>query len=129
MSLSVQPPLVLVADDEPLLRSFLAAALPAFGLAVLLAADGKQAVDLFRQRAHDISLVLLDVRMPGLDGPSVLQTIRAIDPDVKCCFMSGDLGGYDEKELQALGCRVLYKPFSAVKLAEVLRELLAVPHR
>jgi CheY-like chemotaxis protein len=57
-------------------------------------------------------MVLMDVRMPGLDGLLTLGELRQFDPDVRCCFMSGDLGGYTEQRLRDSGAAaVFHKPF------------------
>ena len=59
------------------------------GLAVWLAADGPEAVELYRGHRDTIDVVLLDVQMPGLDGPATLTALREFDPGVLCCFMTG----------------------------------------
>jgi DNA-binding response OmpR family regulator len=64
----------------------------------------------------------MDVRMPGRDGPATLAALRAQDPQVRCCFMSGDLGEHTEDGLRALGTgEVLRKPFTTAEAARVLR--------
>ncbi|MEO5559465.1 MAG: response regulator [Dokdonella sp.] len=68
-------PRVLVADDNPLSLQFFHAALTALGVDCIQACDGAAALELARGDAFD--LILLDVRMPGLDGPEVLRQIRA----------------------------------------------------
>jgi HD-like signal output (HDOD) protein/CheY-like chemotaxis protein len=77
MRMSTAPikPLILVAEDSPALAKMLKLLLERSGYEVILAADGRQAVELARQQAPD--LMLLDIRMPQLDGVEALRQIRA----------------------------------------------------
>jgi CheY-like chemotaxis protein len=119
---------ILVVDDEPLIRETLGFALAHHGFAVRLAAGGREAVEVFRQHHGAIAVVLLDVRMPGLDGPQTLAELRAIDPRVRCCFMSGHTGDYSAAELLARGAaHVFPKPFP--DLAGLARALAKVAAR
>src|SRR5262245_34022324 len=96
-------PGILIADDEELLRTMLQVVLRRQGFNVWMAADGVEAEQLYRKHAHEIDLVLLDVRMPILDGPGTLAALRRQTPGVRCCFMSGDMGGGTPEDLLALG--------------------------
>ena len=71
---------ILVVDDDPINRRLLARALDALGHAVLTAADGREALEVLRAREPDV--VLLDIVMPGMDGVTVLERIKA-DPDLR----------------------------------------------
>src|SRR5262249_12014564 len=104
-------PGVLVVDDQEGVRGVVGARLRQEGFAVWLAPDGWEAIDLCRSLRGAIDLVLPDVRMPGLDGPATLTALRGLNPQVRCCFLSGDLGGYAEGELRDLGAAVLLRPF------------------
>ena len=96
------------------------------GFAVWLAATGQKALNLYRQGSQVIDVVLLDVRMPGLDGPQTLAGLRDINPQVRCCFMSGDLGSYTGWRLYNLGAAALIrKPFHLGEVAQVLCELVS----
>jgi CheY-like chemotaxis protein len=113
---------ILVVDDDDGVRRSLAAGLPREGFDVRLAASGQEAADLLRACRPAIDAVLLDVRMPGRDGPETLAALREQDPRVRCCFMSGDLGGHTEDGLRRLGTgEVLHKPFSMAEAGRVLR--------
>src|ERR1700730_10176780 len=106
-------PGVLVVDDEPAVRPLLATVLPLYGLDVRAAATGHQAVGLYQEHCPDIAVVLLDVRMPGMDGPATLTALRKINPEVRGCFMSGDTGDYTAEDLFGLGAaHVFPKPFA-----------------
>lgn len=114
-------PGILVADDEELLRTVLQLVLRRQGFNVWVAANGAEAEELYRQYAEHIDLVLLDVRMPVLDGPATLAALRRQKPDLRCCFMSGDTGDVTPADLLALGAeRVFDKPFSIVEAAKLM---------
>ncbi len=83
---------VLVVDDEAFVRKVAQRVLKRAGFEVLLAEDGATAVELFRQHASAIQLVLLDLTMPDMDGEQTFKALRAIDPQVNVVLSSG----YDE---------------------------------
>jgi CheY-like chemotaxis protein len=96
------------------------------GFAVWLAADGSEAVQLYRRRREQIDLVLLDVCLPVLDGPETLRALRRIDAQVLCCFMSAYRGVCREEELAELGvARFFAKPFALAQLVQELWLLAA----
>jgi DNA-binding NtrC family response regulator len=65
----------------------------------------------------------MNIRMPGRDGPATLADLRRQDPQVRCCFMGGDLGEHTEAGLRRLGTgEILRKPFSMAEAGRVLRE-------
>src|SRR5437016_9014286 len=102
-------PCVLVVDDEARIRAWLSVALPQNGFQVKLAADGEEALSIYRAGASGIALVLLDVLMPGMDGPRTLQAMQAVNPKVCCCFLN-ERNVYGSAELLALGAsRVFVK--------------------
>jgi CheY-like chemotaxis protein len=114
-----------VVDDEHFVRSMLQLGLERNGFEVWLASDGREAIDLYRQHRHRIDVVLLDVRMPDLDGPGTLDALRALNPGIAACFMSGDTGAYDAQELLQRGAaHVITKPFHLDPLANTLRVLV-----
>jgi two-component system cell cycle sensor histidine kinase/response regulator CckA len=119
-------PGVLVADDEGLVRTLLRDALHAHGYRVWLAADGEEAVELFRQNQEAIGLALLDVRMPRRNGPETLTALRAIKPELRACFVSGHTGEYSDEDLVTVGASaILHKPFRVSELVRLLKELTA----
>jgi CheY-like chemotaxis protein len=120
-------PGVLVVDDEPLLLGVLQRMLQDRGFTVWLASNGYQALEVYQSHLEDITVVLLDVRMPGLDGPQTLTALRRLNGSVRCCFMTGNMGLYLPDELLALGAAAVFaKPFDLPQLAEALWQL-AVP--
>src|SRR6266436_4446516 len=119
---SASSPGILIADDESAILDFLRRGLGLYGFTVWTAKNGKEAIEIYKANRQDIAAVLLDVLMPDQDGPSTLGILRTIDPDVRCCFMSGDLGRYTQDELLAGGAaHVLFKPFPLSEVAQVLQ--------
>ena len=115
---------VLVAEDEPGVRSPLAGVLEDAGYRVLVAANGEEAVERFRQNASNIAVVMLDVVMPRLGGPMAAQQIREIRADIPVVFVSG----YDQAvELAAstvAGALHLTKPYKPGVLLRTLRQAI-----
>jgi CheY-like chemotaxis protein len=114
-------PVVLAADDDPLVLRTLETILRHWGVRAHVAPDGARAVELFRRHRAEVTLVLLDVRMPGLDGPGALDVLRGIDPQVYCWFVTGDATPYTVSGLLARGAAgVLGKPYDLPTLRAIL---------
>jgi PAS domain S-box-containing protein len=80
---------ILLAEDEEGVRKSTTAVLKQFGFKVLAAADGREAVELFRQNQGEISLVLSDLAMPGMNGWETMAAIRKLAPDLPVILSSG----------------------------------------
>jgi CheY-like chemotaxis protein len=116
---------VLAVDDSLLMRVMLRRALDRAGFRVVLARSGPEAIRLYRQYQPAIGAVLLDIQMPGVDGPETLAALRDMDPSVRVCFVSGDTGEYLPEDLIRRGAEaVFYKPFRLDDLADVVRRML-----
>jgi DNA-binding NtrC family response regulator len=117
---------LLVVEEEDSVRHLLELALGRQGFRVLGASSGTHALRLYQEQGTNIGLVLIEVRMNGLSGPETVAKLREINPDVRCCFMSGDAPL--NKADQLLGDGVLHvfqKPFlSLAELGSTLRKLL-----
>jgi len=117
--------LILIAEDEALVRNVAVRVLRKAGYSTLTAGDGREAVRVFEQRGDLISLVLLDVVMPGMTGHQAYTRIKALRPDVAVVFCTG----YDPDAEQvgfALreGLPVLEKPFEFDELLATVRHAL-----
>ena len=122
----VEKPGVLVVDDEQHIRQLLTLVLAREGFAVWSAAGGRAAAEFYRQHQDRIGVVLLDVRMPGLDGRGALAALQRINPDVRVLFVSGDTGQYEPEALLGMGAAgVLQKPFDLAELSRAVRRALA----
>lgn len=116
---------ILLVDDEEMVRSLVAKVLRRFGLSVLTASDGAEAVDIFSARHHEIDCVLLDSRMPNMDGREAFEAMREILPDVPVILCSGFTEEGIVEELTRKGLAgFLQKPYRIDVLREKLREVL-----
>jgi CheY-like chemotaxis protein len=114
-------PCVLAVDDNQFVREILVEGLGRYGFTVLAASSGKEAASLYRQFHAGIVAVLLDVAMPGLDGPQTLTLLRRINPQVHTLFLTGYGHRYTEADLLSLGAaRVFRKPFDLGEIAQAL---------
>jgi CheY-like chemotaxis protein len=112
-----QKPVILVVDDVVAIGMMLDLALSQDGFAVRLATTGNEAIELYRKHHDEIALVLMDVQMSGMDGPATLATLQQINPELKCCFMSGSTGKYTSQELLDMGAvQVMMKPFVSLSI-------------
>jgi DNA-binding response OmpR family regulator len=120
-----RPAGVLIVEDESVVRELLELMLRDEGFDVWTAGDGRRALDLLRRHPHEIGVALLDVNMPGLDGPGTLVSLRGLNPQLGCVFMTGQPGEYADDELLRMGAEaVLHKPFTPQELTPILRRLL-----
>ncbi len=110
-----RPAVVLVADDDDVVRRNARTALEMAGHTTLMAEDGLGAIDAFRQHQRDVDVLLLDMMMPGLGGDEVCATARRLRPGVPVILCSG----YDEGVMEtsaaldsADGVTFLHKPYS-----------------
>jgi PAS domain S-box-containing protein len=117
--------LVLVVDDEEIVRRTAQYALEQHGYSVALASNGRIAVEIFRQRGAEIGAVLLDLTMPVMDGSETITHLKQIAPNVPVVLSSG----YDEREatrrFSGSGLAgFIQKPYIASKLVSILDDVL-----
>jgi CheY-like chemotaxis protein len=114
----------LIVDDEETVRCLLRVVFQEAGFAVWTAATGWEACDLLERHKSVITYVLLDVCMPGLDGPSTLEAMRRSVPGVNACFVTGSAGSFSREDLRARGVRgVIAKPFDVNTVVESVLDL------
>lgn len=80
---------ILVVDDESAVRRTVSRMLELMGFTTLQAADGEEGIAIFREMGADVSLVMLDLTMPRMDGEQTFAELRRIDPNVRVVLMSG----------------------------------------
>ena len=123
------PPVVLVIEDEALVRFSLTSYLEDSGFICLEAADGQEGLDVFGRSHPD--LVLTDLRMPRLDGFGVLATLRDRSPGTPVIVLSGTGDNTAADDAMALGARIcLFKPlYDMTLLTDTIRSILGPdPH-
>jgi CheY-like chemotaxis protein len=112
---------VLLVDDEPMVRKVGEGALMSLGFAVLLAKDGVEAVEIFRQHRDEIRCVLCDLTMPRMNGWETLDALRELAPGLPVILASG----YDEAHVMAgdhpeLPQALLSKPYPLQALRDAI---------
>jgi PAS domain S-box-containing protein len=116
---------ILVVDDEEILRVVARAALEQAGYAVLDAEDAFSALAVFQRERERIAAVVTDVRMPGRSGFDLLADLRKCDPNIRVILCSGSLAEGTKVDLPRLGAKAyLPKPYSARELVEVVSQVL-----
>jgi len=117
--------LVLLIDDEEVVREIGADMLKTMGLQCLTAVDGSEGIELFRKHAGEIALGILDVEMPGISGEKVYQQLREESPGVKILIASGYGRDYLESEVfKAKIPHFMPKPFKTEQLSYQVTKLL-----
>jgi DNA-binding NtrC family response regulator len=117
-------PHLLIVEEEEGVRQLLRLAMERYGFTVSTAASGQEGIDYYRQHGPAVDVVLLDVRMKGLDGPQTFCQLQKLNPKVRACFMTGDTAASRGPELMAMGAlEVFHKPFNSLAaLAQRLRD-------
>ncbi len=116
---------VLLVEDEDAVRALNARMLAAKGYTVLEAASGQEALDLFEAEGGRVDLVVSDVVMPEMDGPTMLGHLRQNNPDVKVIFVSGYAEEAFRKNLpEGEHFHFLPKPFTMKQLIEAVKSAM-----
>jgi two-component system cell cycle sensor histidine kinase/response regulator CckA len=117
---------ILLVEDEEGLRQLNARGLASRGYTVLEAANGVEAIAVLERHDGKVDLVVSDVVMPEMDGPTLLQELRRRDPTLKIIFVSGYAEDAFQKHLPADGqFAFLAKPFTLKQLVNEVKETLA----
>lgn len=114
---------LLLVEDEEAVRAFAARALASRGYQVLEAGSGVEALEVMEEHGGEVDLVLSDVVMPEMDGPTLLRELRAAHPDIKVIFMSGYAEEAFAKNLpEGANFGFLPKPFTLKQLIEAVKK-------
>jgi two-component system, OmpR family, response regulator len=116
---------ILFVEDDPDIQVVATLALESLGgFRVLACSSGTEALSRFAELAPD--LVLLDVMMPGMDGPATLEALRQLPggSTTPVVFMTARVQAHEVSRYKALGAvEVISKPFDPMRLAEMVREI------
>lgn len=117
---------ILVAEDEDMVRQLIVSAIEGLGYRVIVAVDGEDAVRVFKTFRQYITGVMLDLKMPRKGGAAAFAEIRDIDPNVPVMICSGYGDNEEAQRLITLGAKgLLAKPFTMADLAQNLARLHA----
>ena len=115
---------VLLVEDEPMVRTVAERALTRHGYKVLTANNGEEALEII-DRGDEIALLISDVVMPLMDGPTMVRAARKTRPELPILFMSGYAEEQLRKSIDIDNVAFLPKPFSVQELAEAVRKVLS----
>jgi CheY-like chemotaxis protein len=119
-------PRILVVDDDEMVRFVVRAVLEPAGYQIVEAENGQEGVEKFAGPEGPFSLVLMDISMPGMNGPEALRRIREKAPDTRLVLLSGS----PEQPAEAgnlPGVTFFSKPFLNDELLSLVRRELSLP--
>ncbi len=117
---------ILLVEDEEAVRSFAARALRLRGYEVLEASGGEEALEIVREHAATIHLLVTDVVMPNMDGPTLVRAVKRLRPDMAVIFMSGYAEeAFRRNDEKAEELHFLPKPFGLKQLAAKVKDVLS----
>jgi len=117
--------MVLLVDDEEVILEVGKELLEAMGYRVLIAKDGKEAIEVYEKDRDEIDIVLLDMVMPNMSGGEAYDRMKEINPDVKALLSSGYSIDGEATEILKRGCNgFIQKPFEINELSGRIREIL-----
>ena len=120
---------LLVSDDEMRLRQIIVLMAEELGARVIDVATSEEAIDTYKEKQHEIDIVMLDLRMAGMSGESAYRKIREMNPNARIALSSGIRPEDDfMSELDTANCAFIEKPFDMDGLAEVLCHLAERPY-
>ncbi len=127
MTQASRPVTILVVDDDPLLLRMTEIVLDGLGYRVLLASSGRHALDRVEQEQGSLDLMVLDLRMPDMDGMTVLREARKRHPGLRVLLVTGYASDNVLQTLQEVGAvGVLEKPYDVDTFAEAVQKALPV---
>ncbi len=117
---------ILLVEDEEAVRSFAARALKLRGYNVLEASGGEEALELVKRHTGTIHLLITDVVMPNMDGPTLVRAVKRLRPDMAVIFMSGYAEeAFRRNDENASELHFLPKPFGLKQLAAKVKDVLS----
>jgi CheY-like chemotaxis protein len=117
--------MILLVDDEEMIRAMASEMLAALGYSVVVSSDGQDALEYYKNHARKIDLVVLDIVMPRLGGFDCFMAMKAINPKIRALAFSGYVINDEVKRMLAEGARgFLHKPFDMKSLSTAIQNAL-----
>lgn len=121
---------ILLVDDEVIIADVASEMLENLGYTVILAMNGREAIEIYEREQSKVNLVILDLIMPGMNGSKTFDYLKQINPDVKVLLSSGYSLSGEASSIMERGCRgFIQKPYDINKLSQKIREVMEVPFR
>ena len=118
--------LILVVDDEAFVRDVAKTSLEEFNYRVLVGSDGIEAFSLYVQHKNEISVVLMDIQMPSIDGLNAIRILQQMNPSVKIIAISGLASNRKLLKISSIGVQAfLSKPYTIKELLDTIQDVLS----
>jgi PAS domain S-box-containing protein len=118
---------VLLVDDDDMIVDVSRQMLEKLGYTVLTAGSGREAIEIYQKHLNKISLVIIDMIMPNLNGGETYDELKKIDPDIKVLLASGYSLGGQAQDILHRGCNgFIQKPFNINRLSHKIRTVLDI---
>ena len=117
---------IMVVDDEEVIRNMIRDFLATKGYQVILASEGLEAIEKFKQADVEIELVLLDMILPGISGTEIFKKLREINPQLKVIMTSGyNRDIVEDHDNEDSDISFLQKPFRFAELIDKMEEMIS----
>jgi CheY-like chemotaxis protein len=124
-TISKEEGLILVIDDENIMRKVAKEMLEVCGYSVITASNGRNGIEAFEKQQNEIKGILLDMNMPELSGVETYLELKKINPAVKVLFCSGLMVDERYTNLEIQGVKaIIQKPFTLEDLAKNMKQIL-----
>jgi hypothetical protein len=116
---------IMIVDDDPLVKTLVERVLTSEGYRVITASDGFEAIDIYKKFQTVVDLVILDFKMPGMDGMALFNELQELNPRVPAALTSGFVEEDQLDSMMAKGLRgFIPKPLTQQKLLQKVRAIL-----
>jgi PAS domain S-box-containing protein len=116
---------ILLVDDEEVIIDVGSEILEVLGYKVDVARSGREAIQIYKEKQHEIDMVILDMIMPEMDGGETFNALKSIDPAIKVVLSSGYSADARSTRMMEQGCYgFIQKPYSVNTLSQKVREVL-----
>ena len=116
---------ILLVDDEDVIIDVGSEILEVLGYKVSVARSGREAIEIYKEKQHEIDMVILDMIMPEMDGGETFNALKSIDPGIKVILSSGYSADARSTRMMEEGCYgFIQKPYSVNTLSQKVRDVL-----